>query len=334
MSRIYTTKTPSLKATIADIRNLDVKNLSVKGKSVPVSAKHPDDTREVITENDMWASKAKVENGEIIFYTEPIATPVEWKPWNTSITKVENKKAYIEDSFYANIETDKITNANCFFDNCKALTSYEGDLLNAESTWGTFGFSSIPSINIKAPKSKIANTMFARCNDLKNVVLDLENAVEGWEMFYCCESLETAEVNLPKIKNNCDSLFNGCVKLKSFTGDLSSLEDGDEAFNWCLELEDFNSILPNLSEAYGMFYGCKLSPLSVMNILHSIPSYTEGIHVIDIGINVLPGDNQLLEDFAKECATTSWADLKNEFEAKGWTVRWTYCDKDVTNITV
>ena len=34
MSRIYTTKTPSLKATIADIRNLDAKKLTLNGKNI------------------------------------------------------------------------------------------------------------------------------------------------------------------------------------------------------------------------------------------------------------------------------------------------------------
>ena len=34
MSRIYTTKTPSLKATIADVRNLDAKKLTLNGKNI------------------------------------------------------------------------------------------------------------------------------------------------------------------------------------------------------------------------------------------------------------------------------------------------------------
>jgi hypothetical protein len=34
MSRIYTTKTSSLKATIADVRNLDAKKLMLNGKNI------------------------------------------------------------------------------------------------------------------------------------------------------------------------------------------------------------------------------------------------------------------------------------------------------------
>ena len=34
MSRIYTTKTPSLKATIADVRNLAAKKLTLNGKNI------------------------------------------------------------------------------------------------------------------------------------------------------------------------------------------------------------------------------------------------------------------------------------------------------------
>ena len=61
MSRIYTTKTPSIKATIADIRKLNVKDLTINGEgiiekinSAKTVVKHASDTRETVTENDLW----------------------------------------------------------------------------------------------------------------------------------------------------------------------------------------------------------------------------------------------------------------------------------------
>ena len=67
----YTTKTASLKTTKADVNILSTKKIKVNGKDVATSVKHPNDTREVITENDLWGSWAEITtDGEIIFHDD------------------------------------------------------------------------------------------------------------------------------------------------------------------------------------------------------------------------------------------------------------------------
>ena len=87
----YTTKTAALRATIADVNKLETKKLKVNGKDVATSVKHPNDTREVITENDLWGSWAEITNdGEIIFHEDEVTNPRtgQMRTWNENITKV------------------------------------------------------------------------------------------------------------------------------------------------------------------------------------------------------------------------------------------------------
>ena len=114
-NNLYTTKTAALKATKADVSKLNVKTIKVNGKDVATSVKHPNDTREVITENDLWGSWAEIKDGEIIFHEDEVINPNGSSAWNTSITKVENNKGYVGDTFYGNIQTEKIKNGNSMF---------------------------------------------------------------------------------------------------------------------------------------------------------------------------------------------------------------------------
>ena len=142
MARNYTTRTSSLKATFADVRNIDAKKITVKGKDVATSVKHPNDTREVITENDLWGSWAEIKDGEIIFHDDEVTNPNGWQietHWGGEITKIENNKAYVGNTLYANIQTENITTAAYMFSgsDCK-LTSWKGDLPNLKNGLGMF----------------------------------------------------------------------------------------------------------------------------------------------------------------------------------------------------
>jgi hypothetical protein len=105
MARNYTTKTSALKATEIDVRNLNATSLKVKGKSVLTGISIPE-TREIITENDLWTSKVEVIDGEIVLNDSGLVNPNGLEPWKPSIKLVEGNKAYDNLGFYCNIETD------------------------------------------------------------------------------------------------------------------------------------------------------------------------------------------------------------------------------------
>jgi hypothetical protein len=104
-NNLYTTKTASLKATKIDARVINGKMIKVNGKDVVTGISIPE-TREIITENDLWTSKVEVIDGEIVLNDSGLVNPNGLEPWKPSIKLVEGNKAYDNLGFYCNIETD------------------------------------------------------------------------------------------------------------------------------------------------------------------------------------------------------------------------------------
>ena len=79
----------------------------------------------------------------------------------------------------------------------------------------------------------------------------------------------------------------------------------------CSGLTSFSPAMPNsLTNASGMFSGCKLDKDSVQNIVDTIPTYTSGSHAITIGYD----STEITQEDEDAFDTT----LAN----KGWTVTW------------
>ena len=196
MSNLYTTKTAALKATKADVSKLNTKSLKVNGKDVATSVKHPNDTREVITENDLWCSWAEIKDGEIIFHEDEVVNNPN-KVWNINIAKVENNKAYTGEidfygalsnlAFCANVQTEKIKGGYNMFSSCANLTTFASDLSSLT----------------------IGCAMFIKCDNLTTITSDLSSLINGSDMFH------------------------NCSKLTTFTSDLSSLTNGYQMFSGC-----------------------------------------------------------------------------------------------------
>ena len=255
MSDLYTTKTAALKAIKADVSKLNTKSLKVNGKDVATSVKHPNDTREVITENDLWGSWAEIKDGEIIFHEDEVISPgfsvddpntgcLEAEAWDVDITKVENNKAYKGDILFANVETNKIKNGEKMFSFCSKLANFSSDL-----SLLTNGYS-----------------MFYNCSNLIAFTSDLSSLTKGNNMFDGCSKLTTftsdssgSPVNLSSLTNG-GTMFQGCTNLTTFTYDLSSLTNGSWMFHGCSNLSTFTSDLSSLINGEYMFWGCsKLS---------------------------------------------------------------------------
>lgn len=300
-NNLYTTKTAALKATKADVNKLETKKLKVNGKDVATSVKHPNDTREVITENDLWGSWAEItKDGEIIFHDDEVTNPNGNSTWNRSITKVEDNKAYVGDTLvgdtlYGNIQTENIANGYLMFDYCENLVLFDSDLSSLTSGYGMFRGCAFTSFNS-----------------------DLSSLTTGNDMFGSCTNLTTFESNMSSLKN-ATQMFSGCTSLTLFTSDLSKLEVGMTMFQSCENLTTFVSDLSSLTNGYNMFFNCKLDTDSLMHIAETIrdvrnltnsgtnPWNGTVFKTIHIGIgNIIPTEEEI--------------ELLTEIHNKGWKV--------------
>ena len=241
-NNFYTTKTAALKATTADIRNLNAQEIKLKGKNIldyieesTPTVKHSQDTRETVTENDLWGQWIETtEDGTIIVHDDVVNPNGSSSAWNINITKVENNKAYVNETLYGNIQTDKIKNGQAMFRAGRKLTSFDSDLSNLTS----------------------GKYMFTFCNNLQSFVSDLTNLKDGDSMFAVCNSLPSFSISLPNLISG-KNMFQECISLTSFNSNLSNLEDGNEMFVYCPGLISFNSDLPHLINGTAMFESCE-----------------------------------------------------------------------------
>ena len=267
----------NLSATYADVRKLDVKKINLKGKnileyikeSVP-TIKHSQDTRETVTENDLWGQWVETKSdGTVIVHDDWVTNPNGDYPWNTSITKVVNDKAYVGDTLYGNIQTEKIKDGRSFFYMDSALTSFAGNLDNLVIGGGSgtgdgmfYCCSNLKRFNSDLSSLTNGDKMFNYCYELSYFISDssgspvnLSSLTDGNYMFYNCTALTTFTSDLSSLTDG-DGMFYCCSALTAFTSDLSSLTDGDGMFNYCTKLRTFTSDLSSLTSAKNMFYNC------------------------------------------------------------------------------
>ena len=291
MTKNYTTNTASLKATIADIRQLNGKEISLNGKNIldyisdsTTTVKHANDTRETVTENDLWGQYVEtLEDGTAIVHDDWVTNPnsSDKIAWNKDITKVEDNKAYMGDTFYCNIQTENIKDGNHMFSECTNLTTFTSDLssltdgdnmfLNCNLTTFTSDLSSLTNglcmfracFELDTFTSDLSSLtygshMFSTCNKLTTFTSDLSSLTDGYYMFDYCTNLTTFTSNLSSLINGTYMFFN-CTNLTTFISDLSSLTDGAHMFSTCNKLTTFTSDLSSLTNGYQMFAFCNFT---------------------------------------------------------------------------
>ena len=144
------------------------------------------------------------------------------------------------------------------------------------------GCSSLTSFNGKLSNVRILDSAFYNNTNFESFVTDsLDNVESAVNAFYKTKMSEW-KYNLPSLQN-AENMFNNCSNLVTFIGDLSSLKNGNSMFA-STSLSTFQAPLTKLEIGDGMFSGCHLTPQSTMFVLDSIPTYTNGSHVITIGI--------------------------------------------------
>ena len=272
----------NLSATYADVRKLDVKKINLKGKnileyikeSVP-TIKYSKDTRETITEDDLWGQYIETKSdGTIIIHDDEVTNPngSDLSAWDYSITKVEDNKAYTSSGFYANVQTEKIKGGDSMFDGCSQLTSFSSDLSSLTYSGGMF-YNCNNLTSFKGDLSSLTNgqAMFSQCSQLTSFSSDLHSLTDGNNMFHSCSQLTSFSSDLPSLTNGSE-MFYECNNLTSFNSDLSSLTTGYGMFYNCNNLTSFSSDLSNLTNGNSMFEYCgKLTSFS-----SDLPSLTNG----------------------------------------------------------
>lgn len=321
MATNFITNTASLKTTIADVRKLNAKKIFLGGEDIldiiksssspsspsATTIKHANDTRETVTENDLWGQWIETtSDGTIVVHDDEVVNPnaSNSSAWDTSIAIVEDNKAYVGeegDIFFANVQTEKIKNGYYMFYGSSALTSFSSDL--PRLTDGTkmffrsaltsffsnlsslmegyymFGYCpNLTSFNIDLPILTNAGGMFANCSNLTSFTSDssgspvnLSNLTDGNYMFYYCGNLKLFSADLSSLING-STMFRNCQQLTSFYSNLPSLTNGESMFYNCQQLTSFNTNLPSMTDGRYMFQKC--SNLTSFNT--NLPSVTEG----------------------------------------------------------
>lgn len=252
---------------------------------------------------------------------------------------------------FSNNLSNLIDGGTMFYE-CSALKSFTSELNNLLYARYMFGGCKNLTLFDSNLKSLIDGMyMFYQCQNLKQFATNLSSLMDGTSMFYSCTNLSSFVSDLSSVID-ARHMFSGCSKLTTFTSDLSSLIMGSGMFASC-KLDSAsvmfiaNSINDIVAEKKLYTDGVKpyVAELSGTNVFTSnkgfmsdgryvymrdmvpVISGASNIGKITIGINVTNNAStiqQQLQTFAEEASFGSWAELKQMFIDKGWTVTWQY----------
>ena len=281
MTKNYTTKTASLRATKIDTRNLDVKKLSIDGKNVLDYINESEtiikDSRgDNITENDLWATKvSKDENGKVVVEHSEIKLPDgDLTSLYGNITKIEDNKAYIGDDFYCNIQTDMIKNGENFFTSFQNLKSFKSDLTTLSNATGAFSIGALESFESNISSLTNTSNMFKYASKLSSFKGKLLSIINGEYMFAFCSSLKEIidgpnNGYLSSLVNGDHMFFESGLEYNEDVnpfGRLNSLENAAHMFSCAKSLTNFHTeYSPVLTYIESMFNECENIETVVMD---------------------------------------------------------------------
>lgn len=249
-----------------------------------------------------------------------------------------------------------LTNAEAMFANCLVLESVKISMPSIKNATGMFANTPIlTTIEVDGIESvENGESMFQSCG-ITTSSYNFNNLINGNRLFYnsnltsfsgCLSNVTNLDEAFVKEEDNAtifsefettdlDNLQSAqsCFKNGSLTKwnyGLPSLQNGDEMFSGC-PLTSFVGDLSSLTSGNGMFSGCLLDSQSVMYIVDSLPSYTQGEHSITIGINCSSNLTNL-NKFAQDAEFISWDILNTTISNKGWTATWTNNEGNVIEI--
>lgn len=309
----YTTTTAALKATKADIRNLNAQEIKLKDKNILDYIKDSEfdsyDTRDPQLKNDeldIWNTEISLsEEGHIEVkpkehgitydngYVYEGITESQQNTLKTAVKVIDNEVLGADDAHLMYWQTDGLTGGNKILNNCSALTTFNSDLSSLTNGYQMFyNCSNITSFNGNLSSLTEADRMFSYCSNLITFSSDLLSLSNGSQMFYNCTNLTSFSSNLSSLTNGAGMFF-GCTALASFSSDLPNLTDGAQMFWDCIKLESVNSNLSSLMTGRDMFSGCS----NLTSFTSDLPNLTNGYEMF-FGCTTLTSFNGNLSSLA------------------------------------
>lgn len=121
---------------------------------------------------------------------------------------------------------------------------------------------------------------FSSCINLESATLILPNCTDlGQNLFAGCSKLTSLTLVAPKLMASQYLVFN-CTALPAFSGDFPNLAEAPYCWHNTPSLVKFNVTWPNISNLSNAFRNSGLGADEINKILHSLPTYTSGSHVI------------------------------------------------------
>ena len=246
-----------------------------------------------------------------------------------------------------------LINAYGMFYNCTNLTSFTSDLISLTYSPNMFyNCTELSSFISDLSSLTYSADMFYNCTNLTSFSSELSSLTNSADMFHNCTNLTSFSSDLSSLIN-ANRMFYNCTNLTSFTSDLSSLINGSDMFyktklsprsvmiiassirDIKTEKESLSDsdyiIYDNVTGKYSKPFGWMRDGSYVLTFNFS-KSYTtsissSGVGQLTLGIDVTNDSatiHQQLQSFAEGAHYNSWADLKQEFVNKGWTVTFQY----------
>lgn len=130
--------------------------------------------------------------------------------------------------------------------------------------------------------TKLAGTFgsFVSCQQLESAVLILPNCTAvDQNLFGACYKLTSLTLVAPKL-TSAQYLVLNCTALPAFSGDFPNLQSARYCWVNTPSLVEFNVTWPLISELSDAFRNSGLGATEINKILHSLPTYTSGSHVV------------------------------------------------------
>ena len=225
--------------------------------------------------------------------------------------------------------SNTLKNGSYLFYDDKNLTTFTSDLSSLTDGERMFYHcGNLTSFTSDLSSLKDGESMFSGCTNLTSFASDLSSLTNGYYMFYNCTNLTTFKSDLSyltygsmfyKTKLNPQSVMYIVDSIKDIDAEKKLYQDG---------------IIPYVTLADGKYSATQgfMSNGIYVYTYHNPNPYTNTIAAanvgkLTIGIDVTNDAATIadqLQAFAEGALYDSWADLKQKFIDKGWTVTWQY----------
>lgn len=316
MSKVYTTKTAALKATIIDSNIIDAKKIFVypgtgdRTERINIldlieDAKTIYDERGTnTTENDIWGRSVEINEDKTYIRYKWLNAVIDDETKSNIAYVIYNKAFNADDSLVLNIECDRLKSAIGTFAT-PSLTTFSGDLSNLENGSLMFANSSLNVCEWNLLSLADAQSMFEG-STISSFTGDLPSLLNAKAMFKYTGFLNSFSGNLDTLFD-AESMFESS-SITSFKTHAPYLYKGTNMFANS-SIADITVSFSNLLTGVGMFENTNLSPDSVRIIAETLPQIN-GFTYAEDGTKTYPWANGVSFKYY----TPIWSDEKEDTE--------------------